>query len=616
MRGYNVTDDIVRDMIKIDSHFAYGAEMSKIKYKDSTIPRRVVGVTNMPVPPCCPPHPNPGPVNQRLGAAARVMAETPTPVSIIIDEMATFVKEIMIPMLKLEPLKPEADLSVETWLSGTNYTEKRKQMLRDLDEMAMTDLAYAQQKEPRPFSCLNPDGSTTDIVNPVVDERYVVSAHQKAEFYPNFKKPRGIYSRSDSFKILVGPAFKLIEKEVFKLPWFIKNIPVKERISYMKEKLHREGAKYVSTDFSTMEASIRAELMLAIEYPIYEYMLSGLPDGGKDILEHIKNAILGKQHITFNLWQALMEARRESGEMNTSLGNGIQNLATNMFTMWKMGLDPILLQAVFEGDDGLILVPEGLSWPSSYMTALGYKIKMVEEPDWQEAGFCGNIFNEESNIIVTEPMYVLCVTPWVSADYALSSDSTIDSIMRSKALSIIHQYPGHPILQEFAMMIMRKTKGRSVRRYLESKASLWEKSMVYDALRDLGLRDSFSNSKLPLQEVSMGSRLLVERKYGIGIDRQLMIESYFRSDPKGRNMPSWIFGDEIHPDWYTFADHYRDTLLDESSVKYPSTTMSGGPPEIDPEIKGCIRKMVLETLDICLDRDNPCHAMFQTILTT
>jgi len=44
---------------------------------------------------------------------------------------------------------------------------------------------------------------------------------------------RLIFSRDDHYKTVVGPMFKRIEKELFKLPHFIKNVPVEQRSEYI-----------------------------------------------------------------------------------------------------------------------------------------------------------------------------------------------------------------------------------------------------------------------------------------------------------------------------------------------------------------------------------------------
>lgn len=56
-----------------------------------------------------------------------------------------------------------------------------------------------------------------------------VKAFIKDEDYDDFKHVRGIYSRTDDYKVRVGPFFKKFGDRLFSLKWFIKKIPVPDR---------------------------------------------------------------------------------------------------------------------------------------------------------------------------------------------------------------------------------------------------------------------------------------------------------------------------------------------------------------------------------------------------
>lgn len=102
----------------------------------------------------------------------------------------------------LVPLSPDSDITVETWIEKTNYPRWRKEQLLDKWKKIV------DRRDPKHFR---------------------VKSFMKDETYPEYKHARAINSRSDEFKTLVGPIFKLIEKELFKLDWFIKKVPVKDR---------------------------------------------------------------------------------------------------------------------------------------------------------------------------------------------------------------------------------------------------------------------------------------------------------------------------------------------------------------------------------------------------
>lgn len=153
------------------------------------------------------PHVDQGdPATALTGALYRFGAAPPNSDDALVSRLKTFVEEWCVK--NLTPLPPESDLSVEHWLEQTNYPDWRKKQLKAIHEK---------------------------ITNPYDEKLFKVKSFIKDETYPSYKHARGINSRTDEFKTLVGPVIKLIEKEVFKLHWFIKKIPVRERPSYIKK---------------------------------------------------------------------------------------------------------------------------------------------------------------------------------------------------------------------------------------------------------------------------------------------------------------------------------------------------------------------------------------------
>jgi len=136
----------------------------------------------------------------------------------------------------LAPLPPGTDVSVENWLENTKYSKSRKAQLYDL---------YIRELKMPPNSR--------------------VKAFIKRESYASYKNPRGIYSRSDSFKIFLGPYIKVVEEAVFKSNYFIKKIPVEDRAKYIVDRFGlQNGAtlddkgfllRILSTDYTSFEAS-------------------------------------------------------------------------------------------------------------------------------------------------------------------------------------------------------------------------------------------------------------------------------------------------------------------------------------------------------------------------
>jgi hypothetical protein len=113
----------------------------------------------------------------------------------------------------LTPLEPTTDTSFESWINCTHYNERRKNDLRNtfnnwsLGGRSLYSVAYTR-----------------------------VKCFIKDEANDKFKTPRGIYSRTDTFKVVVGPIFKAIEHVLFENKYFIKHVPVNLRPGYIKER--------------------------------------------------------------------------------------------------------------------------------------------------------------------------------------------------------------------------------------------------------------------------------------------------------------------------------------------------------------------------------------------
>ncbi len=158
----------------------------------------------------------------------------------------------------LTPLDPDTDVSVNTWLGGTNYPMWRRKQL-----------AAVYQK-------FLETGYTLLI--------YLVNMFVKDEQYSEYKHARCINSRSDEYKCIVGPYMKAIENVLYNRPEFIKHVPVALRPAYIRQHLEREGVNYVATDYTSFEALFTPELMAACEMRLYEYMLPHV-EGGRRIVD-------------------------------------------------------------------------------------------------------------------------------------------------------------------------------------------------------------------------------------------------------------------------------------------------------------------------------------------
>lgn len=497
------------------------------------------------------PHVDPGhPLTVEAGARKRALCKPPIPAKDLLQEL----KEFTLKFAKdnFTKLSFDSDTSVIAWLAKTNYPESRRKELLQI--------------------YLESDG--------VLRKRdKCVKSFVKAETYPDYKHARLINSRSDLFKCHVGPIFKLIEEQVFKHPAFIKKIPVADRPKYILELLQRVGADYCAGDFTAFESHFVPEIFEAIEFQLYDYMTSDLPEHDY-FMGLMRDVIAGMNVCQHKFFDLFVEAKRMSGEMNTSLGNGFTNLILILFLYSKLNQPGV--PCVVEGDDSLVS-SLGQHPTEQDFASLGFTIKMVKHEKIEEASFCGLIFDSDDLINITDPYDVLSSFGWASKFYVRCKTSRLLDLLRCKALSYLHQYPGCPVIQSLALYALRCTRGRDVRHFIKNDRGInsWERDQLLD------LFDGPKIKKLPTRVVPQKTRLLMERVFNMDVETQKVIESYL----DGLSQLQVLQGPLLDINFGVFHDYfsrYSKTIRrDDRDMDYPPepwVNLSGFTPSFRPSI--------------------------------
>jgi len=389
----------------------------------------------------------------------------------------------------LRPIARDADTSVESWLAKTNYPQKRKDQLLKLhrDTLAL----------PKDFQVRSVKGFLKD------------------EAYDTFKHPRWIMSRSDYFKTQYGPITKLIEEEVYKHESFIKHVPEKMRPETIKKMLYAPGSTYLVTDYTAFESHFVPEIMEALEFELYRYMTSGLPDGA--FFMSMNTDVIGKENhiVSRNMWFTVLA--RMSGEMSTSLGNGFSNLMLMLFTCKRAGCQHV--RGVVEGDDGLFALT-GKHPEAEDFAEAGFDIKLEAFTEISETSFCGMVFEATAMQQLACPYRTVANFGWASKQYQFASDATLKALARARAMSIKVQYPGCPMIAALARYGIRTTEDidpKFMRRTLaKSRTSQYQLDKLFYLLE----QESTFEEPLP------ATRLLFEERYGVPISTQLAFEEY------------------------------------------------------------------------------------------
>lgn len=468
------------------------------------------------------PHPDPGdPDTIWAGVIKRFASRPPVANSARMRRLEKFVRKWLRENLK--PLDRMVDLSVPSWLATANYPLWRKAQLQQIHESM--------------------EGNVWS--NPKIRE---VKSFMKDEHYPSFKHARAINARSDEFKCIVGPLFHAIEQQVFQHPAFIKKVPVDQRPEYIINRIHRHGATYIATDYTSFESLFTEQLMQSVEFQLYKYMTSNLPENQE--FTSICDEILGGRNVCrFRDFTVEIDATRMSGEMCTSLGNGFANLMFMEFLCEERGATHRV--GVVEGDDGLYRV-EGNSPTVEDFESLGLKIKLEKHKRLETASFCGLVFDLDDRINVTDPRPALVKFGWTSGSFATAGEKKLSVLLRAKAMSMKHQYSGCPILDALAnygLRITSRVSNDALRRYVERDGSLgwWERREMLRLL---------SRRSLPCKPVGDKTRLLVEELYGVTVEMQLHIEAYLDGLTEKQPLDMSVLRGLIPEDWVTYWNEY------------------------------------------------------------
>jgi len=432
----------------------------------------------------CPEHPS----SAALALLKRVATRPPPCAPILAASLKRFTEEFC--KRHLNPLTDD-EVDFDEWLAQINQPEARKQQIK-----------AAWEKDPSEDPAIV--YASTEVKSFIKDE--------PSSDMSSFKAPRGINARCDWFKAFCGPHFDEIGKKVFKMPWFIKTVPVLERPEDIINHLYSLVGKVKNCDASSFEAHFIAMIMESIEFVLYRYMCAGSP-ALRRRCEEIIAVLKGKQILKFKHLTAVIDATRMSGEMNTSLGNGFTTLILNLFLAW-IKLNNVDLRC--EGDDNLAnwaipeLAPTDRDW-----VELGWIMKVEDPANVFEASFCGNVFDELEMVVVTDPRTALANLGWTNKKYVRASESLKLQLLRSKGLSMAHQYNGCPLLGDFGRRIVELTAHVRIRR------TVIDCMDQYSRMKYLSLASSSLPPRLP---PGMGTRLLVEKLYNIPVADQISFE--------------------------------------------------------------------------------------------
>lgn len=390
----------------------------------------------------------------------------------------------------LRPLNCDEVPTTFDWIDGTPYTMARKSQLKEI----WTDYLDVEHM----------DAFRTRVKTFVKDEGYDV-----------YKNVRMINSREDYFKVYSGPIFDAIAEKVFSMPWFIKTVPVQERPKLIMDTLYADGRTYFMTDYTSMESHYTRKVFEACENVLYRYMVRDLP-GPRMVVENIVNVLSGTNHITTKLLDFRVDARRMSGEMNTSLGNGFTNLMLFLYACQEC--DAGNVSGFVEGDDGIFVLTRPNNAPTlEFFEKLGWRIKITTTKHLNQASFCGNVFAPEDLVVVTDISKHLRNFGWCPKRYVGSSRAVKLQLLKAKGYSLAHQFRGCPVLARLGHKLVELTGDIKIRESIYNSMDLYHREM----------HKKYYTDGLPVYlDPPIHTRMLVEELYGVSIEMQRATEAF------------------------------------------------------------------------------------------
>lgn len=482
--------------------------------------------------------------NALNGVMKRIATKMPEIDLVLHAEFRSFASKFIRTHLKSCKITPDENITFEQWIETTPYSGARK-----------TELTLVNNKR-----------------NDLKDFDYYLKCFVKDESYPTYKYPRGIYSRADRFKTKFGPIMKNIGDKLFALPYFIKKIPVSDRPEFIKN-LYADPLLNISTnDFTAFESTFVA-LNMEIELDFFDFCLEDICES-QDYMKDLRKIKKGKNRLIFNQFVAELKAKRYSGEMDTSLSNSLFNLLLIMFILYKSGEDITTLTPLIEGDDSII--PHYGTLDESIALRCGANAKFEHFDEISHASFCGLVFDVDCLDIVTNIVPAILDFGWSTREYIFAKQNTKLMLLRCKALSMLHSFPGCPVLHSLASLAIRLTnhvtmnskRGRRlIQRISSDSLRRQDKQKVLDTLMESECTRNHKLTRMMERPINMKTRLLVEKLYQITLQQQYDMEKYLNSITSIQPLDIPHMDMFINKDQLTYYQEYCEVIYNRNKSR-------------------------------------------------
>lgn len=286
-----------------------------------------------------------------------------------------------------------------------------------------------------------------------------IGAFVKNERYFEEKSPRMIMGRNPRFNLLYARFIEPIERAFFKLPQVANSCDYKKCGEKFAELV---GQWFFENDMSKFEASQRWET-LRLEYLVY----AGCFPNDLDELNLLFAAKMYKFGVTTNGVKFKFNYCRGSGDMDTSLGNGILNyIATTYFQavnfcpqVTRCSLNQCCVgcvtgKFVIKGDDSYGVMPVGAPYINTY-DYFGFDAKLVVRTQPSEVEFCsGHFVRVRGGYYYVQKLRKMLTSIETIINKDFISHGWVAHYYRSLGLMYKTLYAGIPVYEDLANYLM------------------------------------------------------------------------------------------------------------------------------------------------------------------
>jgi len=284
-----------------------------------------------------------------------------------------------------------------------------------------------------------------------------VNMFLKTEIYNELDKdPRMICGRDPKFNLIYQRWTTGLEAAMSHIPGIMKGKNALQRGSYFKN--HMRQYKYLlKTDYSRFDATQGVELLRAIELGLAYRLLSQEEFGLFMTAWEIKLLKIGKypSGLSFKFIGC-----RGSGDMDTGLFNTLINYVAAKYFLAMNNLDGDVMA---DGDDGVIGV-NSINYNPTFHH-FGLEIKMEPVTDYHDVEFCSSVFveyNASGDMIQLQNMHKLLNN--VGVVKSRKFYHCVGEYYYSLGFMYNKMYPGFPVYQQLANMLMRIGKRKYIHR--------------------------------------------------------------------------------------------------------------------------------------------------------